>query len=183
MAIESKFKRVEDPADPRRCQTVVKNGQCPYEACEGSTYCPMHGGTSAVTAQKKIMLKKYQLAQWQARSNHFSEDGGVKSLREEIGILKMTLEQVITQCKSPMDIVLWSGKIGDLVTRIEKVVVSCNRLEASSGMLLDKAAALTLASQMVEIIATHVNDPEAIDQISNDIIQVIVQLNGTEKDT
>lgn len=180
MAVESKFQHVEVD-DPRRCQTVHNQGQCRHKACDGSLYCPMHGGISGQTSHKKIMFKKYQLAQWQARVGEFADDDGIKSLREEIGILRMTLENVVTQCKTPMDVVLWSGKIGDLITRIEKVVVSCNRLEASSGMLLDKSAALILASQMVEIIARHINDPDAIDQISNDIVQVIAQTNGKEE--
>lgn len=179
---ESKHKRVDYPEDPRRCQCVFKNGQCGYIALEGSKFCAMHGGNKAQESVKKEMHRKYQLAQWNARVSEFADDDGIKSLREEIGILRMTLENVINQCSKPMDVVLWSGKIGDLVTRIEKTIVSCNRLEASSGMLLDKASALTLASQMVEIIARHVNDPEAIDQISDEIVQIIAQTNSKDQD-
>lgn len=180
MAIESKFKRIEREDDPNRCQAVHGKGQCIYLSTENSKYCPMHGGAAAENAHAKVMKRKYQLAQWTQRVGEFADDDQVKSLREEIGILRMTLEQVVRQCKTDTDVLLWSGKIGDLVTKIEKVVTSCNRLEVSSGMLLDKSAALNLASQVVEIIARHVTDADAVDDISNDIIQVIVGINSTE---
>jgi hypothetical protein len=137
----------------------------------------MHGGPSNKNATQETLLRKYRLQQWQARTGEFADDNEIKSLREEIGILRMTLENVITQCNGAMDIVLWSGKIGDLVSKIEKLVTSCDRLEGRSGMLLDKGAALTLAAQMVEIITKHVADPEAIEAISTEIATVIANLN------
>lgn len=181
MAIESKFKRITDPADPRRCQAVHGNGQCIYLAEENSNFCIMHGGHGAKNTAKKEQLHKYLLAQWQARTDDFAEDNSIKSLRGEIGILRMTLEQTITQCNNPMDVVLWSDKIGGLVQKIEKVVVSCHRLETSSGRMLDRTAALQLAAQIVDIISNHIVDPAIVEGISGDIINAIAQINSSEK--
>lgn len=179
MPIEQKFKRVEAD-DPSRCQANHAKGQCSYQAIDGSKYCPMHGGNKAVEARKAQIVRQYNLAQWQARTEHFSDHDNVKSLRDEIGITRMLLENMITRCQDANDLLLFSSKISDLVGKIEKLVVSCNRLEGSMGMLLDKAAALNLAGQMVEIISRHVSDEQAIDSIAGEIAFAIANIQGAE---
>lgn len=180
MAIENKFQRITDPADPDRCQAVHGQGQCLYKALEHSKFCPMHGGNKAQEAHNKKLIRQYNLAQWQGRSEHFADHDHVKSLRDEIGITRMLLENMITKCRDSDDLLLYSQKIGELVGKIERLVVSCNRLESSMGMLLDKAAALNLAGQMVEIITRHVSDEVAIDAIAGEIAFAIANLNGAE---
>lgn len=180
--IENKFSRVEDPADPRRCQAVHKNGQCLYVAMEHSNFCPMHGGNKAGEALRKNIKRQYDLAKWQNRMEEFADHDQVKSLREEIGLLRVMLETIVQQCKDANQLILWSSKIADLVMKVEKLVVSCNRLEANMGLLLDKSAALHLAGQMVEIIGKHITDPDAIDGISNEIALAILNLNGADLD-
>ena len=179
MPIENKFVRVEAD-DPTRCQANHAKGQCQYQAVENSKYCPMHGGNKAVEARNKQVVRQYNLAQWQSRVNDFSDHDQVKSLRDEIGITRMLLENMITKCQDSNDLLLFSSKIGELVGKIERLVVSCNRLEGSMGMLLDKAAALNLAGQIVEIISKHVNDDAAIDAIAGEIAFAIANLNGAD---
>lgn len=179
MAIENKFERVEAD-DITRCQANHKHGQCSYKQVDGSKYCPMHGGNKAVEARQKLVIRQYNLAQWQSRVNDFSDHESVKSLRDEIGITRMILENMITKCSDTSELLLYSSKIGELVSKVEKLVVSCNRLEGSMGMLLDKAAALNLAGQIVEIISRHVSDEQAIDSIAGEIAHAIANLNGAE---
>lgn len=162
--------------DPRRCQANTANGQCLIQAVKDSSYCVMHGGSGQDKSNKEKMLKQYRLAQWQQRVDEFSDSSSVKGLREEIGISRMLLETVILQCKDATDLLLYSSKITDLVSKIEKLVVSCNRLESSMGMMLDKTAALHLASQIVSIISEHVTDGSVIDVIANDITLAILNI-------
>lgn len=178
--IESKFERVEEN-DPRRCQSSFSQGQCPYKALDGSSHCAMHGGNRAQeTAQKKV-IRGYRLAQWQARANEFTDHDGIKSLREEIGIARIVLEQILLACPDQYTLVLNSGKISDMIMKIEKLVTSCNRLESNLGMLLDKNSALQLASQIVAIITEEIEDEFKIDSISNRIAKAILMLR-TETD-
>lgn len=170
--IDNKFERCKED-DPQRCQTVGMHGQCPYKATEHSKYCPRHSGAAGESNHEANQVKSYRLAQWQARVNEFSEHSQVKSLREEIGIARMLLESIILQCQDPQTLLLFSNKISDLVTRIEKLVTSCHRLEVSTSMLLDKSAALHLASTIVEIVTRYVTDAEAIEAISAEIITSI----------
>lgn len=134
----------------------------------------------AQEAIAKKVKKMYDLAMWQSRVEEFSDHDEVKTLRSEIGVLRLLLENTLIKCKNQTDLLLYSAKISELVGKIEKLVMSCNRLEASTGMLLDKSAALHLASQMVEIIGNYVDDAEAIDGIASEIAQVILNMNGKD---
>lgn len=172
--VDNKFDRVEADS-PVRCQGKYTHGQCPYRQVPGSTYCPMHGGHGAINAAKAADLRMYRLTKWKDRMSEFADSEQVKGLREEIGILRIVLEETVNKCQDTTDILMASSKIGDLALKIEKLVSSCHRLEASTGMLLDKTAALHLASVIVAIIGKHVTDADAIDLISSEIISAIVE--------
>lgn len=174
--IDTKFERISRPDDPRRCQNVMRTGQCQYVAVEDSTFCHMHQGRSKFEAMKKI-TNAYRLAQWNERVAEFTDDDQLKSLRGEIGILRLTLEHVVIQCQTPTDLMIHSAKIGDLVSKIDKVVTSCSRLEVTSSNILDKSAALSLAASLVEIISQHVPEDKT-DLISEAIISTIMNLGA-----
>lgn len=171
--LERKFKKVE-PDSPVRCEGRYRAGQCPYEQIPGSKYCRMHGGWSADNIKAKAETRLYRLTKWKNRVNEIADDEKVKGLREEIGILRVVLEETINMCSDTTTLLIYSAKIADLVTRIEKIVSSCHRLEASTSMLLDKTAALHLASVIVEIISRFVTDENAVESISNEIISAIL---------
>jgi hypothetical protein len=178
--IESKFKIVEADS-PKRCQGIGgQSGQCRYEHVEGSKFCPMHGGQAAVNAKNEATKRLYRLQKWQDRVSHIADHDKIKSLREEIGILRVVLEEIWNSCNDSQTLILNSSKIADLTTRLEKLVSSCHRLETSTGMLLDKGAALHIASVIIGIISDFVSDAEAIDQISHRIVTVIASAGGAE---
>ena len=181
--IEAKLEKVPYPDHPNRCQGTIAAGQCQYMAIPGSKYCKMHGGNTAVEAIKAESVRQYNLAKWQSRVNHFAGNDAVKSLRDEIGISRMLLENILNLCKDEHDLLLYSGKIGELVTKIEKLVVACSRLESNMGMLLDRTAALQLSGQMVEIITKYVDDPDAVSNIANEIAVAIANINGAQEET
>ena len=178
--IEHKLQRCEAD-DPHRCQSSGGNGQCPYRALPESQYCQRHSGFGPA-GRELAKTNMYRLQVWQSRLAEFAEHDNVKSLRDEIGILRLVLEETMNKCRDTTSLLLYSNKISDLCLRIEKLVSSCNRLEMKMGMLLDKASALNLAGQIVEIIALHVSDPKVIDAISSGIIDALAKLTGNTED-
>jgi hypothetical protein len=172
MAIERKFELVE-PDAPDRCQAVHNKGQCRYKACENSTYCPMHGGNKAQAAKAELVKRQYQLAKWQASVDSFADEDQVKSLRGEVGIARLILQEIVAKCQTSNDLLLFSGKITDMLMRVEKLVVSCHRLENNLGLVLDKSAALNLATMIIEIIGKHVTDDDIIGKIAEDLAKAI----------
>lgn len=169
--------RVEEDASDR-CQSGGKGGQCPYQVIEGTKYCGRHGGNKQLQREEKVRIRQYRLQVWQERLAEFSESSDVKSLRDEIGILRLVMEATLNQCEDSQALLLHSHKISDLATKIEKIVVSCDRIEKTMGLLLDKAAALTLANKIVEIISDNISDPIVVDKISGGIITALGSLTN-----
>jgi len=172
MNIETKLEKCA-PDDPNRCQTSAAGGQCQYLAVPGQQYCSRHGGRTAATNQELQKSNQYRIQLWQRRLDEFSETEDIKSLRGEIAILRHLTESICNQCKSHTDLILYSGRIGDMIMKIEKCVTSCDKLDSKMGLVLDKTAALTLASRVVEVITSHVTDPDVVDRISAGIIDIL----------
>jgi uncharacterized Zn finger protein (UPF0148 family) len=172
MSIEQKLVRVE-PADPTRCQSGGAQGQCPFQASQGSNYCPRHGGNKAIQAAEKEAVRTYRLHTWENRKNELADDGKIKSLREEIGITRILIEELVNQCTTSTDLILNSVKISDLVMKLEKLVVSCNTLEMKMGMLLDRATIIQIGSMIVEIVARYVQVPEEREEAAQAILEVV----------
>lgn len=168
----SQFERIKDPADPNRCQATIRSkGQCINKAYTGSRYCLAHGGNVAKKEQEKVSLRNYHLTKFYARAQRMGESTQVKSLRDEVGILRMMLETKLNECQTDYDLMLSSSIISDLIIKIEKVVNSCHKLEGSMGELLDKSAILQFASSVINIIGSEIADEEVISRIANRILQ------------
>jgi hypothetical protein len=161
-----------------RCEATVTTSQCPRLKAGGTNYCTAHGANKAIEKQQAETQRNYRLGRWQKRVGEFADNGGVKDLREEIGILRMILEEMYMQCSDSMDLLLYSQRMSDLVMKIEKLVSSCDRLENRMGMLLSKDSVLQLAACYVKIINTYVIDPEIIENISREIVEVTEKLES-----
>jgi len=182
--IENKFVRwnidIHSPAE--RCEGMALDGQCPYRKDTHSDYCPRHGSNMSQNNERTERLRNYRLAKWKNRVGEFADSPAIKSLRDEIGILRMVLEEMLESCKDSMELILYSQRISDLVMKIEKLVVSCDKLEGRMGMLLDKKTILFLAQRYVEIINEHVTEPDIIDAISNDMVKVTAVIEMTNNE-
>jgi len=172
--IETKI-RICEPDSPNRCQAIFSAGQCKYEAQPGYKNCSIHNLLESNAAAAKI-IKQYNVAKWSARIGQFAEHEQVKGLREEIGIVRLLLETVLNQCGTDFDLLLYSNKISELVSKIESLVKSCHKLESSMGVLLDKTAALQLSGEIVEIINQHIKDEEIVNRISKGIAEALVRV-------
>lgn len=158
------------------CPICLEKGSLVYEVIEGTQACPRHGGNKQLEAKLRAGANQYRLEIWQSRVNEFTEGENAKSLRAEIGILKMVLEQVILQCTDGGALLLYSPKIADLVSKVEKTVMSCDRLERNMGMMMDKSTAMKLAGDIVDLIGMHVTDAETVDAISSGIIDLLSEI-------
>jgi hypothetical protein len=170
----SKFKRVADD-DPKRCNAVAGINQCHYEAIENSKFCAMHAGFGHSGRTKEDQAKQfnYNLHKYRARVIDFAENPQVKSLREEVGVLRLLLEETLNKCHDTTELMIYSNKISDLVLKIERLVSSCHNLEAKTGQLLDKTVVLKLAENLVRILNGYIDDIDLLDQLSKDITTML----------
>lgn len=126
-------------------------------------------------------MRNYRLTKWQARLSEKADAEGLKSLRDEVGILRICLEERLEQCKEPMDLILHSGPISDMVMKIERVVSSCHKLEGSMGQLLDKQAILQFAQVIIGIIGEELAGQEnKIATIADRIVESVATIGKME---
>lgn len=170
--LDIKIEKIAYPDDPRRCEANVKDRECPNVRVEGKKYCPIHLAGQRVDKEE---LRNYHLTKWQSRVNELADNDKVKSLREEIGILRIVLEEILNRCQDSSDLLIYSSKISDHVLKIERVVTSCHRLEQSTNLLLDKTAIIHISAMMIEIIGRHIADGDLLETISKDIAKLITE--------
>ncbi len=156
--------------DPNCCS----DDYCSWKAVPGTTKCKMHGGISILEKTNALNVRNYRLGQWNARVNEFAKSPAIKSLRDEVGIARMTLEAILTKCRDVNQIFLNSNKIADMLTRIDKLVTSCNRLEDKLGYTIDKASVISISTQIIEVISIHVTS-DVLETITQEISQIIME--------
>ncbi len=174
MDFKAKFERVDED-DPNRCQYIRPTyGQCTNKACDGSTYCPAHGGNRGAQTKQKKKLRNYQLNKYKNRIAKKSNSSDILSLRDEIGILRLLIEEKINRCQDDSyDIIMMSGPLSDLIMKVERMVSSCTKLENRLGNFLDKNKVIQFAQTIVKIISENITDEETLDTISNKILEVL----------
>lgn len=193
MNLDKLLFRVEYLGHPQRCQGTIagKGGQCEYYSMawlieqnkiepasvtdtSKLVCCPRHGGYNQIRNEQKQTAHAYRLQVWAERVNEFANEDAT-NLRGEIGICRMMLENILNLCDDTHQLMIYSPRVMQLVDRVEKLVRSCAAIEAKSGMMMDKSAALAFASDAVKIISQHVQDPTILDDISNGLIDALKQ--------
>jgi len=162
-----------EPGDPRRCEGLIPHGQCPNEKVTGMTMCHRHGGKKQEHYKKLEALNNYRLTKWHQRIEEKKESTDIKSLRDEIAILRMVLEERLERCTDAHDLILQSGPISDMVMKIERVVSSCHKLEGSMGYLMDKQAVLQFAQVVIQIVGDAVPDERILTIVADKILEAV----------
>jgi len=164
-----KPEKITTPDDPRRCQGDVnvsgqRFGQCEFVSIPGTNKCKYHQNHTLKSDMKKEELRKYNLGKWQQRVGQMANTDDLKSLTEEIGILRVLLENVMARCTDEMQLELQSVRISDLALKIEKLIKSCHFMELQTGKLLSKSQVIILAGRILgvltEVIRDHIPDKE-----------------------
>jgi hypothetical protein len=170
---DTELRRVTDPEDPNRCGGSFKNGQCPHVAVEGSKYCCMHGGWRAAVAKEKSDMAEYLSGRWAEEIKTLSENDGVYSLKQNIGVLTLLIEKIMGDCNSNADLIARNASISDLVVKCDKLVTSCSKLQKDLGEHLDRGTVMRMADACIAVIGKYITDPEEIESASNEILESI----------
>lgn len=184
--MESHFVYVEANS-PDRCQGLDKINQCMFQVVKGEKFCPRHLGR--YSTKEKRELRNFRLQRWQQRVNEFADNDQVKSLREEIGITRLLLEEQLNKCESSHELLIHSTKIVELINKIQGLVVACHKLELSTNQLLGRSTILAIGEMVVNVITQHIEDPVLLDKISEGVFNGIettlgkVDIEGTEQES
>ena len=164
------IKTTED--DPNRCQSNDAKGQCLNKAVDGSEYCPCHGGRRSQQKIYELKASKYQAA-----IERHCEHDGVKSLRAEIGILRMLMETRLNLIQDDTDLMLQSQSISNLTVQLEKLVSSCNKIDLQLSNIITEDHAIQWMAEISDVIAEYVKDSEIkaliADKIQSSLVKIL----------
>jgi len=173
MEVDRSITKVAEPDDPNRCQAACAYGQCPNKAIPGGTHCMVHGGNKQADKIEKESTDMYRVDIFKARIARHKNHDGVKSLSNEVAILRMLMEEKLRGCTNDTELLLAAAAIGDLVMKIDRVVVSCHKLEKNLGQHLDKGALLQFAGEVVSLIGNCVTDKNEVKAVADGILKII----------
>lgn len=173
------FERCE-PDSKYRCQGVGKKGQCPFKAMPESKYCARHGGSMAGASVRKEQARLYKLAMWSERIGQQADHPKIKDLREEIGILRITLESKLKACENEQELLMRAGSITEMVREISKTVRMCHALELSLGTVLDKQQATTWVQEISVVLGRYIDDTDILEMISEDLLESLERITSKE---
>lgn len=174
---DNKFERCEE-TDPNRCQGIIRSGpaagQCWFKAIPNSKFCIRCGGASQAAKNENTLLRNYRLQQYAARVGELASNSEIKSLREEIGIVRMTLESLLNSCKTQNEVLIYIDKINSLVDNIKKLIESSQKLEEKNNNLLDRKVVIVIGDSIVSLLAQYITDPDQLNEIGGKICESII---------
>lgn len=162
-----------DPA--RQCTATQTDGQrCRREIyAEGCTLCRQHGGVRQLKKKMKRMTLMYNLGRFQERVTEMVENPKAKSIRSEIAILRMVLEQVFQKMDSTSSMLSMMPHVKDTTLAIGKLVQTCQTIELNMEKHLSQTDIVNLATGIVQVIGKYVEDEETVNRIKEDILKLV----------
>lgn len=182
---EPKAIKIDNEFDEDRCQgnkrAQGKNfGQCEFKAIPGTQYCAYCTTAGVTKSVRMTELRNYRLKIYKERVGELATNDAIKNLNEEIGILRLMLENILNLCDSDNALELNSAKISDLVLKIEKLVTSFQRMEQQTGQMLSKSQVVTIATNLTNIVDTvikkHITNTGLIAAICGEIATETLKL-------
>jgi hypothetical protein len=159
-----------------RCEHTSSTGQCNSNAVEGGRFCPTHSRDPQAGLKRQYMLNK---AKYRQRYSEFAESDDLRTLKDEISILRMVMEERLNMIGNDSDMLAACGQITSLAVTIERLVKSCHTLESRLGSLLAKPTLLGIANDIVQILLQELeSQPDyelLVDRISEKILKVITE--------
>lgn len=166
--------------DPRRCQENASNSrQCPIQAIEGSLYCRAHQRREhgCPNGARNALIRRYRLSSAWARTEDLAGMADYKDLKEEIIILRVMMEEIMNTVTGPFDMMVQSPRIIELVQNIARTVNMSHKLEMSMGNLLDRASIMTIADNVIRILAENVKDEVVLKKVAGELGAVIQRVS------
>lgn len=165
--------KMEGPDDPDRCHGITAVGQCQHKRLPPSKFCSKHGGAHTQKSIEKEKIRMYKLLQWQQRAGEFAGAEKIKTLRDEIGIARFTLETVLNKCEDANALLVYNSNINQSLTLIKTLIEATQKLEEKGELLLDREQLMVMADSIVQVINKHVSDASVRDIMAEEIADVL----------
>ena len=179
----SKLTRVTSEDDPRRCHGSTRTGQCWNIAVEGTDLCERCSGRELVIENRQSYLLTNP--KFRDRLAQLNEADEIKSLREEVNIARMLVEERLNLVKNDGDVAQATGSINSLLLTVEKLRSRSHVLEQNLGQLLQKSTVFQLMQTLVQIVDEEVRSlpggAEAKDRIVSRLYDAAQNVRNQEQ--
>jgi len=182
---QSQIERIAYEDDPRRCQaTIPSRGQCNLVAVEGGTNCICHGGWRDMQSQKASRIKRYKIARYQARVNSLTDSSSIKSLRDEIAIVRLLIQNHLDfTTNDDSHLLMFSSVIRRLIHTVESLAISCAIIENKLLAFMDTNNAIEMAHDLVASVRKHNPDHTVTAEIRDEITESIAAIVESRLET
>jgi protein tyrosine phosphatase (PTP) superfamily phosphohydrolase (DUF442 family) len=162
-------------------QETCKGRGCPYLPVPGDTRCALHGGKVLLIAEREKKKSLYDLdkteylKQLQVSMNDIEANPRSQSLVDEIGILRVTLQRILSQVDADATLFLRSGEIQTLIKTIESLSKTHLAIAKEVGDLMSKEDAKKLADALMQTLVSALRAFERTEQERNDAIRSVLR--------
>lgn len=174
---------VTDLADPRRCKGSTSAGQCLAVAADGSDYCLQHHGVDRGQGRR---MRKYLLAtaEDQGLLAKYADDDELKSLREEIGLTRVMIQNTLAGALSDVEKINAYSKVNGFLLTLERLLKTCHTLDQSMGNLIGKPSLHRLGRELGQAVVDRLegipNYESIVEALLGDLVRIITDIdNGT----
>lgn len=115
----------------------------------------------------------YHLKRWKRRVEEFSGHTEIKDLHEEVGIVRMMLEETLNKCDDSDDLLQHAGRITAMVDKVQTLVATIDKMDARAALAPDVLA--RLAAEWVKIICLYVTDERQLEELSGKLSSSLEQ--------
>lgn len=139
-----------------------------------SPYCARHGGNIIDINKKKKEKKAYYKSKWAASIDEKTKLPNHKSLAEELGILRVLLDEKLNQCADEYELNMEANSISVLVLNIERLVSSIHAMDLKAAITEDNIKAII---DVISIVLTeNIKDKKLLKAITDGIENGIKKL-------
>lgn len=169
------------PDSEYRCTFMTARGQCLFARVPGHDKCEKHIRKGQLA---KLDRMKYKLNKYLQRVEELGEGDDVLNLRQELGILRMTLEELLMRCEreeGEFQLLLQVSNISDLAMKIERLVMQCAKLESMSENVLREQDIIRIANKFIAVVQDFIPDdqmPEVVKRLES-VVEDPYETTGT----
>ena len=170
------IKATKDPE--KQCQSLANGNPCYYEKVKNAKYCAMHGGQNTVKAQRKQEMYDLRKSKWlqkiaDEKLEDFSQGKNKFNMAEELGILRIVLQEILGQCTDITQLMRHNQKISNTISQIERLIFNSLKLDQKLGQLVSKDEMITIAQVLVNCIQVEINDAQKIKNIVGNFEKIL----------
>jgi len=176
-----------EPDSPHRCQRVKRTKQCRKQRLHlpdgaESQYCYGCGGWRDLKRMEKEEFALYRTQKYASRIKSMADHASARTLKDEVGILRMLLEEELQGCKNSEELIRKTPQLMNILDRITKAVPASAKLDIQTGNTISKTAAAQLGDEIIKIISDNITDPDILTDIANSIGEAISRAGTPTED-